>query len=55
MVLVTDPGVWPNVSGTSGLNSVAALRAAQASGRASADIPSNFFLLFDSREFRHGG
>ena len=55
VVLVTDPGVWPNVSGTSGLNSVAALRAAQASGRASADVPSNFFLFFDSREFRHGG
>ena len=55
VVLVTDPSIWPNVEGTTGLNSVKRLRAAQAAGRASADIPSNFFLFFDSREFGHSG
>jgi hypothetical protein len=52
-VLVNDPSVWPGVDGTTGLNSVAALRAAQAAGKASGDIPSNFFLFFDSRQFGH--
>ncbi len=51
VVLVTDQSVWPGVDGTTGLNAVAALRAAQAAGQASGDIPSNFFLFFDSRQF----
>jgi len=55
VVLVTDPTIWPDVNGTRGLTSVDALRAAQASGQASADIPSNFFLFFDSRQFPHSG
>jgi hypothetical protein len=55
VVLVTDPAVWPDVDGTRGLTSVKALRAAQARGQASGDIPSNFFLFFDSREFGHAG
>jgi hypothetical protein len=55
VVLVTDPAIWPTVDGTVGLNSAKALRAAQASGRASGDIPTNFFLFFNSRQFRHGG
>ena len=53
VVLVTDQSVWPNVEGTAGLNSLEALRRSQASGRASSDIPSNFFLFFDSRQFPH--
>lgn len=54
VVLVTDQSVWPNVAGTAGLNSVAKLRAAQAAGKALGDIPTNFFLFFDSRQFpRH--
>ena len=55
VVLVTDPTIWPDVVGTRGLTSVEALRAAQANGQASADIPSNFFLFFDSRQFPHSG
>jgi hypothetical protein len=51
--LVTDKSVWPNVDGTQGLTSVDALRAAQARGQASADIPTNFFLFFDSHPFGH--
>lgn len=54
VVLVTDPAVWPNVEGSTGLNSVDALRTAQANGKASGDVPTNFFLFFDSREFPHG-
>lgn len=53
VVLVTDQGVWPNVGGTAGLNSVDDLRRAQAGGKASGDIPTNFFLFFDSRQFDH--
>jgi hypothetical protein len=53
VVLVNDQAVWPNVEGTTGLNSVEALRAAQSRGQASKDIPSNFFLFFDSRQFAH--
>lgn len=55
VVLVTSPAVWPDVEGSRGLNSVAALRTAQANGQASGDVPSNFFLFFDSRAFPHGG
>jgi len=53
VVLVTDERVWPNVDGTRGLNSVADLRRAQASGQALRDVPTNFFLHFDSRELAH--
>jgi hypothetical protein len=45
-VLVTDPSAWPQEDGKSGINSIQALRAAQKAGRASADIPTNFFLFF---------
>ncbi len=45
-VLVTDPSAWPQEDGKSGINSISALRAAQQAGRASADIPTNFFLFF---------
>lgn len=45
-VLVTDPGAWPQEDGKSGINSIQALRDAQKAGRASADIPTNFFLFF---------
>jgi hypothetical protein len=55
VVLVTDQTVWPDVQGTRGLISVDALRAAQARGQALADVPTNFFLFFDSREFAHSG
>jgi hypothetical protein len=52
-LLVNDPALWPDVDGTKGLTSVDAMRKAQAAGKASADIPTNFFLFFDSREFAH--
>ena len=62
-VLVTDRTVWPDVngrcpadpSGNSGkcLTSVNSLRNAQKAGKASGDVPSNFFLFFDSRELGH--
>jgi hypothetical protein len=55
VVLVTDQTIWPDVNGTRGLTSLEALRAAQANGQASGDIPSNFFLFFDSRKFAHSG
>lgn len=55
VVLVTDPAIWPDVDGTRGFTSLEALRAAQASGQASADIPSNFFLFFDSWQFPQSG
>lgn len=48
-VLVTDPNVWPNADGTSGITSVEALRAAQAAGQAKSDVNTNFFLFFDSK------
>src|SRR5712691_691164 len=54
VVLVTDPSVWPNEEGTTGLISVEALRQAQAQGKAFPDVPTNFFLFFDSRQFEHG-
>jgi len=55
VVLVTDPDVWPDVDGTMGLTSVAALREAQANGQALGDVATNFFLFFDSRQFPHAG
>jgi hypothetical protein len=52
-VLVTDPSAWPNADGTSGITSLDALRAAQASGKAAPDQPTNFFLFFDSQPEGH--
>ncbi len=54
-VLVLDESVWPNVEGTTGINSVRDIRTAQANGQALGDVPTNFFLHFDSRQFPQGG
>ena len=62
--LVNDRSVWPDVDGNCPagnaagdaevcLNSVDALRVAQAAGQVSNSISTNFFLFFDSRE-QHG-
>ena len=53
VVLVKDPGAWPDRSGRHGITSVAKLRAAQAKNVASADVPSNFFLFFSSEVMSH--
>ncbi len=50
VVLVTDQASWPDVDGTHGITSVTAIRAAQKAGKAMADLDTNFFLFFDSRE-----
>jgi hypothetical protein len=47
-VLVTDPSVWPNEEGTKGINSIDALRKAQAAHKATPDTPTNFFLFFSA-------
>jgi hypothetical protein len=47
-VLVTDPSVWPDEEGTKGINSIDALRAAQAAHKALPDAPTNFFLFFSA-------
>jgi hypothetical protein len=47
-VLVTDPNSWPTADGQHGITSLDKLRAAQALGKASADVPTNFFLFFGS-------
>jgi hypothetical protein len=52
-VLVTDPSAWPSADGTTGINSLDALRAAQAAGKAAPDQPTNFFLFFDSQPETH--
>lgn len=52
-VLVTDPSAWPNADGTSGITSVVSLEAAQNAHKASADIPTNFFLFFGSHHMGH--
>lgn len=52
-VLVTDPKAWPNEAGTTGINSLKALRAAQAKGQALGDVPTNFFLFFGSQPMHH--
>lgn len=49
VVLVEDPKAWPNAAGTTGITSVAKLRAAQVKKQASGDIPTNFFLFFSSK------
>ncbi len=52
-VLVTDPSAWPSADGRSGINSLDALRAAQAAGKAAPDQPTNFFLFFSSDAESH--
>jgi hypothetical protein len=52
-VLVTDPSAWPSADGKTGINSLDALRAAQAAGQAAGDQPTNFFLFFDSKPEGH--
>ncbi len=52
-VLVTDPSAWPDADGTTGITSVAKLEAAQSAHKASADVPTNFFLFFGSHHFGH--
>jgi hypothetical protein len=52
-VLVTDQNVWPSADATSGITSVEALRGAQAQGKALGDVPTNFFLFFDSVSHVH--
>ena len=47
-VLVTDPNEWPTADGKPGITSLDKLRHAQALGKASADVPTNFFLFFGS-------
>jgi hypothetical protein len=48
-VLVTDRSAWPDEEGTRGINSIDALRAAQAAHKAGPDTPTNFFLFFSAR------
>lgn len=47
-VLVTDSNEWPTADGRRGITSLDKLRRAQALGKASADVPTNFFLFFGS-------
>ena len=54
VVLVDNPTDWPNAQGTSGITSVAKLRAAQKSTKnVSGDIPTNFFLYFSSKTMQN--
>jgi hypothetical protein len=50
VVLVTDQSAWPDVNGTKGITSIDSLRAAQKAGQAGADVDTNFFLFFGSRQ-----
>lgn len=52
-VLIEDPKAWPNANGTSGITSIAKLRAAQKNKQASVDVPTNFFLFFSSKVGAH--
>jgi len=52
-VLVTDPNSWPSADGKTGITSLKKLREAQALGKASADVPTNFFLFFGSEVKGH--
>jgi hypothetical protein len=52
-VLVTDQNAWPGADGKTGINSLKALRAAQAKGQALGDVPTNFFLFFGSQPAHH--
>jgi hypothetical protein len=54
VVLVKDPKAWPNAQGTTGITSIARLRAAQSKKQASEDVPSNFFLFFSSKAMGNG-
>jgi hypothetical protein len=47
VVLVTNSTVFPNLAGTHGITSLAALQAAQAAGQASADLGTNTYLNFE--------
>jgi hypothetical protein len=47
VVLVTNASVFPNLAGTHGITSLAALTAAQAAGEASADLNTNTYLNFE--------
>lgn len=47
VVLVTNSSVFPNLAGTHGITSLAALQAAQAAGDASAELPTNTYLNFE--------
>lgn len=49
VVLVENPKAWPNAKGTTGITSLAKLRAAQKAKQASADVGTNFFLYFGSQ------
>lgn len=55
VVLVDDPTAWPNADGTSGITSVAKLKAAQKKKQASASVPTNFFLYFSSKTMGMAG
>jgi hypothetical protein len=55
VVLVLQQSEWPDANGTRGITSLAKLRAAQAAGKASPDVTSNFFLPFDSRQLEGHG
>ncbi|MGH8191168.1 MAG: hypothetical protein ACREP2_06950 [Rhodanobacteraceae bacterium] len=49
-VLVTDLADWPTQNGSSGITSVAKLKAAEKAGKA-IEVPDNFFLFFSSKPF----
>lgn len=49
-VLVTNVADWPPADGSSGITSVAALKAAEKKGDA-IEVPDNFFLFFSSKPF----
>jgi hypothetical protein len=46
VVLVLNASVFPNFAGTHGINSVSMLKAAEADGLASAELPTNVFFNF---------
>jgi hypothetical protein len=46
VVLVTEKSYWPNLAGTHGITSFAALEAAQDAGAASSDLPTDVFFQF---------
>jgi hypothetical protein len=50
VVLVSDRSAWPDAAGSSGISSLAKLRAAQANHQALPDVATNFFLFFSSQE-----
>ncbi len=50
-VLVMNPADWPPQDGSSGITSVKMMDAAEAKGDA-IEVPSNFFLFFDSKKMK---